>query len=133
MEIIAEINAHLGNADFLMSLRNDNHLWQADEPLEIGGTNQAPNPYELFLSSLSACSAITMRMYAKRKEWPLEGVDVNCHLVKDDPGSPYRIVRKIHLSGPLSDEQKSRLIQIADLCPVHKMVSGGTNIQTTAI
>jgi len=133
MEIIAEINANLGSADFLTELKNDTHTWQADEPKEVGGSNLGPNPYELFLSSLSSCSAITMKMYANRKEWPLEGVNVVCKLVKDDPTAPYRIIRKIHLEGPLDEEQKTRLIQIANLCPVHKMVSTGTRIETTSI
>jgi putative redox protein len=130
MEIIAEISAKLGSADFLMTLRNDSHTWHADEPIEIGGTNQGPNPYELMLSSLSSCSAITMKMYANRKEWPLEGVNIQCDLVKDEPNSPNRIVRKIELLGPLDEDQKKRLLQIADLCPVHKMLSAGVNIQS---
>jgi putative redox protein len=133
MEIIAEINANLGPADFYMDLRNDQHLWHADEPLELGGTNKAPNPYELLLSALSSCSAITMKMYANRKEWPLDGVRVKCDLVKDEPGSPNRILRKISLEGPLDEDQKARLIQIADLCPVHKMISAGTKIYTTSV
>jgi len=133
MEIIAEINANLGSADFLTELKNDTHTWQADEPKEVGGSNLGPNPYELFLSSLSSCSAITMKMYANRKEWPLECVNVVCKLVKDDPTAPYRIIRKIHLEGPLDEEQKTRLIQIANLCPVHKMVSTGTRIETTSV
>jgi putative redox protein len=130
MEIIAEISAQLGEKDYFMELRNDNHVWHADEPTELGGTNQAPNPYELLLSSLSSCSAITMKMYANRKDWPLEGVEIKCDLVKADAASPSWIVRKIKLSGPLDEDQKARLIQIADLCPVHKMLSSGIKIQT---
>jgi putative redox protein len=130
MELIAEISANLGTTDFLMELTNDTHTWQADEPTEVGGTNQAPNPYELLLSALSSCSAITMKMYANRKSWPLEGVDVQSNLVKDYPAAPYRIVRTIRLIGPLDEEQKTRLIQIADLCPVHKMLTRGTEVHT---
>jgi putative redox protein len=133
MEIIAEINARLGASDFHMELRNDSHVWYADEPLELGGKNLGPNPYELMLSALSSCSAITMKMYANRKEWPLEGVDVKCDLVKDEPTGPNRIVRQIHLEGPLDDDQKARLLQIADLCPVHKMLSQGVKIETRGL
>jgi putative redox protein len=60
----------------------------------------------------------------------LEGVDIKCDLVKDSPNSPNRIVRTIALKGPLDEEQKIRLIQIADLCPVHKMLSGGIKIES---
>ena len=130
MEIIAEISAKLGPSDFLMELTNDTHHWKADEPIELGGTYLGPNPYELLLSSLSACSAITMKMYANRKQWPLEGVDIKCDLVKDEPGAPTRIIRKIEISGLLDEDQKARLIQIADLCPVHKMISSGIKIDT---
>jgi putative redox protein len=133
MEIIAEVSGQLGKSDFLMQLSNDLHTWKADEPTELGGTNLGPNPYELLLSSLSSCSAITMKMYANRKEWPLEGVKIQCDLVKDDPGFPNRIVRKIELLGPLDEEQKARLIQIADLCPVHKMISAGVKIQSQLV
>ena len=130
MEIIAEISAKLGPSDFLMELTNDIHHWKADEPTELGGSNLGPNPYELLLSSLSSCSAITMKMYANRKQWHLESVDIKCDLVKDKPTSPSRIIRKISLTGLLDDDQKARLIQIADLCPVHKMLSAGVKIQT---
>ena len=71
-----------------------------------------------------------MKMYANRKEWPLEGVEIKCDLVKQDAGSPSWIVRKIEIQGPLDEDQKTRLIQIADLCPVHKMLSSGVKIQT---
>lgn len=130
MELIASISASHGSADFLTMLTNDTHKWMADEPLELGGTNQGPNPYELMLSALSSCSAITMKMYANRKQWPLEGVDIQCSLVKPDPNSVYIIQRRINLKGPLDEEQTDRLLQIADLCPIHKMISNNIAVQT---
>jgi putative redox protein len=74
-----------------------------------------------------------MKMYANRKNWPLEGVSIRCDLVKDDPAGPSRILRKIELSGPLDEEQKTRLLQIADLCPVHKLLSSGVKIQSLLV
>ena len=130
MELIASISASLGSTDFLTKLTNDTHDWMADEPIELGGTNQGPNPYELMLSALSSCSAITMKMYANRKQWPLEGVDIQCDLVKPEPGSASYIQRKISLKGPLDREQTDRLLQIADLCPINKMISNNIAVTT---
>lgn len=132
MELLASITAKIGNRNYKTECSNGNHHWLADEPLEIGGTDQGPNPYEILLSALSACSSITMKMYADRKEWPMEGSEIVCELVKETPESPYHIRRKITLLGPLEPEQKERLIQIANICPVHKMVSQMTAVETTA-
>lgn len=130
MELIAAISASLGAQDFTTQLTNDTHRWVADEPKEIGGTDQGPNPYELMLSALSACSAITMKMYANRKSWPLEGVDIQCDLVKQEVGGVSSIRRKINLEGPLDAEQRERLFQIADMCPIHKMLSNSIVINS---
>lgn len=132
MELLAAINTHLSNTDYLAESTNETHTWKADEPLEIGGKNQGPNPYELLLSALTSCSAITMKMYANRKEWPMEGAEIQCELVKEDPNAPYSIRRKIKVLGPLDAEQRERLIQIANLCPVHKMLNQNTTIVTIA-
>jgi putative redox protein len=133
MEILAEIHANLGSSDFRMDLRTDSHQWVADEPEELGGTHTGPNPYELLLSSLSSCSAITMKMYANRKNWAVEGIHVHCFLVKDEAGGPNRILRDIAIDGELDNDQKARLIQIANLCPVHKMLSSGISIETRPV
>lgn len=131
MELIASISASLGSADFLTTLTNDTHTWQADEPNELGGANQGPNPHELMLSALSSCSAITMKMYANRKQWPLEGVDIQCNLVKPETSGASFIQRKISLKGTLDNEQTERLLQIADLCPIHKMLTNSIEISTS--
>jgi len=125
MELIASISASLGSSDFVTNINNDTHTWMADEPLEIGGSNQGPNPYEMMLSALSSCSAITMKMYANRKAWPLQGVDIQCDLVKPELNGTSFIQRKMSLKGPLDMEQTDRLLQIADLSPIHKMLSHG--------
>ena len=133
MEILAELHASMGSSDFRVDLKTDNHRWVADEPAGLGGADAGPNPYELLLSSLSSCSAITMKMYAGRKGWPLEGAEVHCHLIKDESGGPNRIIRRIGIKGELDEEQKNRLIQIACLCPVHKMLGPAIPIETLAV
>lgn len=130
MELLANVQTLLGNQDYTAANTNETHHWKVDEPLEIGGNNEGPNPYELLLSALSSCSAITMKMYAKRKEWPMEGAEISCELVKSAPDAPYSIRRKIKIIGPLEEDQIERLIQIANLCPVHKMLNQNTFIET---
>ena len=133
MELIASIQADLAKTNFITTVTNDTHTWLADEPLEVGGQDQGPNPYEMLLSALSACSSITMKMYADRKGWPMEGAHVECELLKSTEAMPYSIQRRIALRGPLDDDQKARLIQIADLCPVHRMLSNGLTVSTKAV
>lgn len=133
MEFLASVQSVLGNQDFKTDNTNETHHWLADEPLEIGGKFLGPNPYELLLSALSSCSAITMKMYANRKEWPMEGAEIECDLVKANPDAPYSIRRRIRVLGPLTEDQTERLIQIANLCPVHKMLNQNTVIETIQV
>jgi len=101
------------------------HRMLADEPPEKGGTDEGPAPGELFLGSLAACTAMTLRMYANLKEWPLTGVDIEIEQerVKEDDRDFPRITMKLTLHGDLDEKQAERMKYIARRCPVHRTVT----------
>jgi uncharacterized OsmC-like protein len=112
----------------------------ADEPVSAGGTNTGPSPYDFLLAALGACTSMTVGMYARRKGWPLEDVTVNlrhsrihgtdCAECETKEGMLDRIERDIHFAGSLSDEQRSKLLEIANKCPVHRTLTSKINIAT---
>jgi putative redox protein len=104
----------------------------ADEPVELGGLDLGPNPHELVSAGLAACTSQTLRLYAKRKGWPLGPVRVSVthsRHVSLDPPDVFTVV--ISLQGPLDDEQRARLLDIAERCPVHLMLTGGSSVSTS--
>ncbi len=113
------------------------HHTYADEPLAYGGTNKGMTPYGLLAAGLGACTSMTIRMYARRKKWPLTRVwvDVTHNAMHaQDAGGPSKIDqfnREIHLEGELDETQRARLLEIADKCPVHKTLETGAEIRTT--
>ena len=110
------------------------HQWHADEPAEAGGGGTAPTPFQLLLSALGACTTVTLQMYASRKQWPLTGIQVDLQLnPQGTPSSGNLIERRIRLNGELDDEQRQRLLQIAQACPVHKILAGEIQIQSHLI
>ena len=108
------------------------HSWHVDEPVEKGGGDTAPNPMQVLLSALGACTTVTLQMYADHKGWDLQEVKVDLVLDPEEPkaGEARQIVRQVHIAGDLDDTQKARLLKVAESCPVHKLLAGDINIQT---
>jgi putative redox protein len=128
---------------FLQRIQARHLTFAADEPLDKGGTNLAPNPYELLLAGLGACTSMTLRMYAGRKEWPLEAVRVtlrhdrihakDCEDCDKDDGVIDVIDEKLELEGDLSEEQRERLLDIAAKCPVHRTLLNEIKIRSELV
>ena len=119
------------------------HHLLADEPKTSGGSDAGPDPYELLLSALGSCTSMTLRMYADRKKWPLKEIRValthsknyanDCVNCEQPAAMLDRIDRRITLIGELSAEQRQRLLEIANLCPVHKSLTSRIDIQTELV
>lgn len=128
---------------FQQEIFSDHHHWYADEPTQLGGKNSGPDPYEHLLAALGACTAMTIRMYAERKEIALEHVEVSLsherNYIKDAEnvtGNNQQIeslIRNVQLFGQMSDSEKSRLMEIADRCPVHRTLHNNPEIVTRLV
>lgn len=104
---------------------------RADEPVDKGGADTGPEPHEWMLSALGACTSMTLRLYAERKGWPLRGVRVT--LTGGPADGKYAITRRIAMDGDLDAEQRQRLLEIADKCPVHRTLTGEITVQTSEV
>jgi putative redox protein len=128
------------NHIFTQHVNSDSHYWLADEPRSFGGNNAGPDPYEHLLAALGACTSMTLRMYADRKSLSLDHVIVNlrhsrnyaedCEHCDEEPGKIEVLERMVTLKGDLSDEQRHRLLEIADRCPVHRTLHNNMQVRT---
>ncbi len=137
-----EVLVYGNAAGFTQGIVVGPHQLTADEPKDVGGDDEGPTPYDLLLASLGSCTSITVTMYAQRKSWPLQDVTVrirhsrihaeDCAECETKEGKIDRIELDIEFAGPLSSEQRSKLLEIAKKCPVHRTLTSETNIRTRA-
>jgi len=125
---------------FAQLVQSDDHQWIADEPVAVGGNNSGPDPYEHLLAALGTCTVMTLRMYANRKKWPVEKISIELEHTRDhgsdcqecdDTHSQIDIIKRtISIIGDLKDEDHSRMMEIADKCPVHRTLHNKLVIRT---
>lgn len=136
-----QVVAGLGSTDgFTTQMKVGRHYMVADEPADVGGNDFGPSPYELVSAGLAACTAMTLQLYAKRKEWPLQEVRVHtsygkthaedCKDCEADDARIDTFHRILELEGPLDRKQKERLLEIANKCPVHRTLHSKTQVIT---
>jgi putative redox protein len=126
---VAHATADIGTSNYEVSLVAGHHPLTADEGVEAGGKDLGPAPHELLCAALGACTGITLRMYAQRKDWPLRSVHVDVHL--EMHGQDRAIIRKLRLEGDLDQAQRQRLADIAERTPVTLTLKQGVQITTT--
>jgi uncharacterized OsmC-like protein len=140
---MTQITAEL-KTGMAVTLSNGRHQWNADEPAEVGGTDTGPNPYELLLGSLAACTCLTVSMYCRHKGLELESVSTTYDFSRvhaddcidcDDPGKGLieKITSNVEISGNFDEAQRKRLAQVASRCPVHKTLANGVAFEDNAI
>jgi putative redox protein len=125
---IAHVTAQLAAAPYQVNLAAGPHRLVGDEPAALGGGGTGPSPFQLLLSGLGACTAITLRMYCERKGWALDGAEVDLRMTKD--GDTQRVERVITLRGTLDEGQRARLAEIAEKTPVTRVVKQGVEVHT---
>ncbi len=138
-----EVVVHGSAKGFAQEVAVGGHRIAADEPAAVGGTDTGPGPYDLLLAALGSCISMTLGLYARRKQWPLEAVRVrlrharihaaDCEDCETKVGMLDRIERDVELVGPLDAAQRSRLLDIANKCPVHRTLTSEIDIRTPPV
>jgi putative redox protein len=127
---MAHVKAKIAQEQYQVKIEANGNTIIADEPINEGGLNQGFNPNELLAASLAACTSITLRIYANQKKWDLQEVHVDVDLAWDKTENKTTINRKIELTGSLNEAQRTRLLAVANACPVHKILSNTINMNT---
>jgi uncharacterized OsmC-like protein len=134
------VTVSIGSMGYEADIIAGRHTLRADEPGSAGGNDSGPDPYGFLLAALGACKVMTMRMYADRKQWPLSGAEArlthskvhadDCRDCETSEGHVDVIEVQIELQGELTGEQKQRLLEIADRCPVHRTLMSETKVRS---
>jgi len=125
---MAHVQSSIGTVAYAVNIKTGHHSLVADEPAALGGLDAGPAPYDLLLASLAACTAITLRMYANRKQWSFDELQVELHYRKD--GERGHIKRVLTAIGTLTGEQRARMADIAERTPVTLSLKPGIDIET---
>jgi len=127
---MAKVTAHNGKADYLIEIRSPSgNTVTADEPVDKGGQDKGFSPKELLASALAACTSATLRMYAQHKGWDLKDALIDIELVEEGGNTIFN--RNIEFRGDLDEEQRDRLLKVANACPLHKILTHAISINTT--
>lgn len=127
---VAVVVAETGEGPLTQAVMVGRHTLRADEPESLGGNDAGPTPHQYLLAALGACTAMTVRMYARRKGWPLEHVEVRLRHGRLPEERAEIISREITLTGALDDDQRQRLLDVAEKCPVHRTLTGDLRLVT---
>jgi uncharacterized OsmC-like protein len=143
MDNPGEVVVRGGAAGFAQEITAGSHHLRADEPLSAGGTETGPTPYDLLLAALGSCTSMTIALYARRKQWPLNGVTIrlrhsrahaeDCAASETHDARLTVIDREIELDGSLDESQRARLLAIANRCPVHLTLGSRINVKTRLV
>lgn len=129
---MAKISSSIKNEKYRIEIKSPtDNVIIADEPVDKGGKDSGFSPKELLAAALAACTSATVRMFADRKEWLLDEVKIDIELERDDAANKTVINRKIQFIGKLDEEQRKRLLAVANACPVHKILSNPIEINTS--
>ncbi len=127
---MAHAKASIGTVDYATAIATGHHRLTADEGPDLGGKDAGPAPYDLLTSALGACTVITLRMYAERKQWPVTAVHADIHFKRRDD-KVESIDRVLHIEGTVDAEQKKRMAEIAERTPVTLTLKRSLEIRTT--
>ena len=127
------VTAHIQQTPYETHVSTDNQVIVADEPAEVGGRDRGMKPSDLLAASLGTCTVITLRMYADRKGWPLKSAVAHVDLENDSVAKRAHFRIRLVLNGNLTDDQRARLLDIADRCPIHRMLENPIDFSTVLV